>query len=92
MPIEKNDDTQDQDAGVRLDYKGHVTTNKGGIERQIDSIDEIMNKHCKNRIDVMLPSRASVYYLPAGSSDDDDFLCEKNERIKGHDDKICEGW
>lgn len=76
IPIENNDVTQDQDTGIRLDYKGYVTTNKGGIKRQIDSVNEMMNKYCKNYIDVILPSRGGVYYLPTGSSDDD-FLYER---------------
>ena len=33
--IGNNDDTQDQDAGVRLDLKWCATTNKGGIKDKL---------------------------------------------------------
>ena len=70
VTIENNDDTKDQDAGVRLDFKGHATTNKGGIKRQIDIVNEVMNKRGENHIDVTLLSCGGVHYLLTGSSDD----------------------
>ena len=41
MPIKNNDKSQDQDSDVMLDNKGHVTTNKGGVKIQIDSVNEM---------------------------------------------------
>ena len=48
--------------GVRLDYKGYITTNKGGLKRQVESVDEMMNLYGEF-VDVILPSRGGVYVL-----------------------------
>ena len=53
-----------------------MTTNEGSVKK-IDSVNEMMNKHCKNYVDVILPSCGGVYYFPTGSSDDDSFLCKR---------------
>ena len=72
-PIENNGDTQDQENGARLDCNGHVTKNKGGNEGKIDSVNEMMSKHCKHYVDMTLQSCGGAYCLPASSSDDDFF-------------------
>ena len=42
--------------GPKLDFSGYLTTNTGGIDRQIESARHLVNVY-HDRFDVVLPSR-----------------------------------
>jgi hypothetical protein len=42
--------------GPRLDYSGYLTTNSGGIERQVESARHIVSVYA-DRFDILLPAR-----------------------------------
>jgi len=61
IPVEDNRTSDNNVAGMAaagpaLDYRGYITTNSGGIDRQIESAREVVNVY-GDRFDIVLPSR-----------------------------------
>lgn len=50
------------EAGPTLDYRGYLTTNKGGIQRQVESARHLINTY-NDRFSIILPSRGPSTFL-----------------------------
>jgi hypothetical protein len=59
--------------GPRLDYSGYLTTNSGGIERQVESARHIVSVYA-DRFDILLPARGPPVKLS-------DFTAEERSGI-----------
>lgn len=56
--------------GPTMDYRGYITTNQGGMTRQIESARHVVNFY-GDRFEAILPSRGSPVWLSSDSTDND---------------------
>eukprot|EP00521_Asterionellopsis_glacialis_P007002 CAMPEP_0195281276 /NCGR_PEP_ID=MMETSP0707-20130614/656_1 /TAXON_ID=33640 /ORGANISM="Asterionellopsis glacialis, Strain CCMP134" /LENGTH=454 /DNA_ID=CAMNT_0040340149 /DNA_START=51 /DNA_END=1415 /DNA_ORIENTATION=- len=65
IPVEDNRDEENEGmegAGPALDCRGYISTNKGGLARQMESARNIINTY-GDRFNVVLPARGDPLYL-----------------------------
>ena len=67
-----------------MDYKGYISTNRGTVERQANSIRELKDDYVE-KFDIVLPSRGDPIMLTMdvdGSEEDDDLIKMKQQRLE----------
>ena len=65
IPVEDSRDEENRgmdSAGPALDCRGYITTNRGGVDKKMESAKKLINTYC-DRFDVVMPSRGDPFTL-----------------------------